>query len=271
MGLGNNKNAEGRCRLLLGSAALFLSMNATLGWMLPVKSDILSENIARSRSGWPWNHQSERTISRQDRALHSRSSFTASSSTLLATSSASLRDQNSDSHVYKASVYEPIPLPSRALVDTHAVFGALLEHQNGGIRSFQVFRNTDENSNEVVKSVVELGYNLDGHRGVVHGGILALLIDDTLGFAVIEALLVPYAVTANLNINYRAGVPAGSTIVIRTKLVEWKERKLVWNVTVESNEESNDGSPNTVYCEATSVFVIPRHVYESINDTKQSA
>jgi acyl-coenzyme A thioesterase PaaI-like protein len=161
-----------------------------------------------------------------------------------------------------SSVYQRVHLPP--LVPTHAVV-SLLHH--GNIQSWQVFRNTNPASDddEILLSVVELGTNLDGHVGVVHGGILALLMDDALGLAVMEGLRVPFAVTANLNIDYRHSVPSGSTICIRCKLVERKERKLVWKVLVESYEAGGESKEPTLYCEAISVFVIPRQVYKAMN------
>ena len=52
----------------------------------------------------------------------------------------------------------------------------------------------------LVVAVVQLGNNLDGHEGVIHGGILALQVDDVLGFAY-EEIPIPM-VTANLNLNF---------------------------------------------------------------------
>ncbi|GKY94793.1 hypothetical protein MPSEU_000444500 [Mayamaea pseudoterrestris] len=176
-------------------------------------------------------------------------------------------------HRVDTSIYEYIEPPPRALMESHAVLGALLENDTahgGGIRSFDVYKNIHPNDDEVVMSIVQLGNNLDGHKGQVHGGILALLIDDTLGYAAIEGLDVPYAVTANLNVNYRAGVPAGSTICIRAVLVERKERKMVWKVVVERwSDDDNEAVAATLYCEASSVFVIPRNVYEEMIQSEE--
>ena len=52
----------------------------------------------------------------------------------------------------------------------------------------------------LVVAVVQLGNNLDGHEGVIHGGILALQVDDVLGFAY-EEIPIPM-VTANLVVLY---------------------------------------------------------------------
>jgi uncharacterized protein (TIGR00369 family) len=144
----------------------------------------------------------------------------------------------------------PMPPPERLLQETHAIKGLL----GRGIQSYEVYK-----GEQGVKAIVKLGLAVDGHMGVVHGGILALLIDDVLGFAY-EALDIPLAVTANLNINYRAAVPADSEITILTTLVERKERKLSWEVQVLS-------ANGLLHCEATSIYVIPRDVYETMTTT----
>lgn len=87
----------------------------------------------------------------------------------------------------------------------------------------------------------------------MHGGILALLVDDVLGFSYEALGNVKMAVTANLNVDYRQPVPADTTISIQTFLVERTKRKLVWKAKV---VDAYDDS--LIYCEVSSVFVIPR-------------
>ena len=190
--------------------------------------------------------------------------------------------------------YRLMPLPDRSLKDTHAIFGTLIRNQqqyadqSAAIESYHVYQRVgrhidpshpinDPNnatiSSPVVIGVVRLGTAVDGHAGVVHGGILALLMDDVLGFAyeAVDDPKVPHAVTANLNINYKAPVPAGSAVHIRAILVERQERKMIWNVTVVSPPSPySDNQLDVIYCEATSVFVIPRHVYEKMNEAREN-
>jgi uncharacterized protein (TIGR00369 family) len=109
-----------------------------------------------------------------------------------------------------------------------------------------------------VVAVVQIGASLDGHEGVVHGGILALLIDDVLGFGYEALGDVPMAVTANLNINYIAPVPANTTVLVVADLLRREGRKLYWEVRVVSTDRK------TLFCNATSLFIIPRTVF---NDT----
>lgn len=73
-------------------------------------------------------------------------------------------------------------------------------------------------------SVLKFGNRLNGHPGIVHGGITALLFDATFGFLMISSHL-PLAVTAYLNTNYRAPVFAGSYATMSTKLDKLEGRK----------------------------------------------
>ena len=91
-------------------------------------------------------------------------------------------------------------------------------------------------------------------------------MDDALGFGY-EALDdgIELAVTANLNMDFRSPCPAGSMIRIAAYLTERTGRKLVWKVRVTSPPSSaavsNDGDSDgdeVLYCEATSVYVIPK-------------
>lgn len=110
----------------------------------------------------------------------------------------------------------------------------------------------------LVVARVDVGSCLDGHPGIVHGGILSLLIDDVLGCAY-EALGIPFAVTANLNVNFRLPVPAGTGLRLSAKLTGWDQRKVYF--TVQVGDATN---LETTYCEATSLFIIPKDSYEDM-------
>jgi acyl-coenzyme A thioesterase PaaI-like protein len=194
-----------------------------------------------------------------------------------------------------------LPAPDRALRSTHAIFGTLMRSSCGdaaadsassdAIVSYQVYKvspivvgeeddgpiisNDDasagitddkddggDGSIALVEAAVQFGRGVDGHPGVVHGGILALVVDDVLGFAYSVAdPSVDVAVTANLNMNYRLPVPSGSRVLIRAWLLERNDRKLVFLCrVVEEFDRDADGQQGVcqVYCDATSVYVIPR-------------
>jgi acyl-coenzyme A thioesterase PaaI-like protein len=211
-----------------------------------------------SRGSWLWNP--DRNHRCQCEALTSRAADETSDNRHESSScsSSSMIEKLADSDTYME-----MKVPDRALESSHVIYGQLLKENL--IESYTAYKlstvTSETTGGDVVVASVKLGGALDGHPNIVHGGILALLIDDILGFGY-EALRVPAAVTANLNVNYRAAVPAGSLIIVSATLVERKERKLMWSVRVESPDQQ------TPYCEATSVFVIPREAYAKILDSK---
>jgi acyl-coenzyme A thioesterase PaaI-like protein len=173
-------------------------------------------------------------------------------------------------------LFQKVEIPKRGQVPTHAIYGTLLG--DAGIVSYDVYRclenvpwiqrtqkqwlqdQKDPPTNApgpIVVALVELGNGLDGHVGTVHGGILSLLMDDFLGHAY-EALGVPVAVTASLAINFRAPVPAGSQIQLVAQLKSWEGRKLYWTLQVV------DPDSKKLYCEATSLYIIPRGAYDEM-------
>lgn len=182
------------------------------------------------------------------------------------------------------SSHEPVYVPSFSTASTHAIYGSLLTAQNG-ILSYNVFRLLASRSwilsfreqwlkhqktgskiepdllrempIPLVESIVQLGTALDGHVGTIHGGILSLLIDDLLGYA-FESLGITYAVTANLSIDFRSPVPAGSKVKLRAELTGWEGRKLYFNVHLV------DPETDRLHCEAVSLFIIPREAHEKL-------
>jgi acyl-coenzyme A thioesterase PaaI-like protein len=151
--------------------------------------------------------------------------------------------------------WEIMKVPDRGQASTHIIYGTLLPSHHL-LQRYDVYRCTSEMPVRRVRGMVQLGGKLDGHLGVVHGGILALLMDDVLGFG-FHAIGVAMAMTANLNINYMKPVPANTAIVIDAFLDRQDGRKLYWTVVV---TDAND--PTLVYCNATSLYIIPRHAFQ---------
>lgn len=153
-----------------------------------------------------------------------------------------------------------MPVPHRGAETSHAIYGPLF--RSNLIERYNVYKNVREQS---VRADIEIGCGLNGHPSIVHGGILALLMDDTLGFG-FDSLGIEAAVTANLNIDYVQPVPEQCHIHIVAHLDHREGRKLYWTVQV------LDARDHTmVYCNATSLFIIPRSVYEKTNNETQMA
>jgi len=101
-----------------------------------------------------------------------------------------------------------------------------------------------------------LGPALCGHPGIVHGGLLATLLDEGLARACFPALPNKVGVTANLNINYRKPCPAGVYVVLRAETTKVEGRKAWVKGTIEILGEGTERGEPVV--EAEALFIEPR-------------
>ena len=101
-------------------------------------------------------------------------------------------------------------------------------------------------------AIVHLGRDLSGFQGVVHGGMIATILDEALARTAMHALPHNIGVTARLDINYRRPVRTNEFVVIETMIVEAAGRKVIVKA------ELRDIDSHTVLAEADSVFVEPR-------------
>jgi uncharacterized protein (TIGR00369 family) len=63
-----------------------------------------------------------------------------------------------------------------------------------------------------------------GYPGVVHGGIVMAMLDETLGRVAIAAER--WMVTGRLNIRFRRPIPVGETLTVVGEAVTWKKQVL---------------------------------------------
>ena len=63
-----------------------------------------------------------------------------------------------------------------------------------------------------------------GYPGVVHGGIVTALLDETLGRVAIASGR--WMMTGRLNIRFRRAIPIGETLTVVGEVVTWKKRTL---------------------------------------------
>ena len=105
-------------------------------------------------------------------------------------------------------------------------------------------------------TIFYIGTDLCGHPSLIHGGAMATLLDEALARCSFQALPNKIGMTANLNINYRKPLPAGSFAIIRSVTTKVEGRKAWVEGTLE-NLPAN-GEPKEVYCEASALFIEPR-------------
>lgn len=115
-----------------------------------------------------------------------------------------------------------------------------------------------EDGGKSLVSVFYLGADLTGHPGIVHGGMLATLLDEGLARCCFPALPNKVGVTANLNINYRRPAPAGTFFVLRATTTKVEGRKAYVEGHIETLAE--DGRESVVLVEASALFVEPKNV-----------
>jgi acyl-coenzyme A thioesterase PaaI-like protein len=101
---------------------------------------------------------------------------------------------------------------------------------------------------EELLAVTTVGKSLNGYPGVVHGGILGLLIDNSFGILFLN-LNKPLSVTANLSINYRAPTYASTQVVLYAKIDRVEGRKMFMTALV---WEARSGK---VLVDATTLFI----------------
>lgn len=102
-----------------------------------------------------------------------------------------------------------------------------------------------------------LGPALCGHPGIVHGGLLATLLDEGLARCCFPALPNKVAVTASLKVDYKRPCMAGQIVVMRAETTRVEGRK-AW-VTGRLMTLPKEGeSEGTVLAEGEALFIEPR-------------
>ena len=101
-----------------------------------------------------------------------------------------------------------------------------------------------------------LGSALCGHPGVIHGGMLATLLDEGLARACFPTLTNKIGMTASLTITYLRPCPVESFLVLRAETTKVTGRKAWAKGWIELL--TNDGADGQRLVEAEGLFVEPR-------------
>ncbi|KAF1911791.1 HotDog domain-containing protein [Ampelomyces quisqualis] len=107
-------------------------------------------------------------------------------------------------------------------------------------------------------SLQYLGPALCGHPGIVHGGLLATLLDEGLARCCFPALPNKVAVTASLKIDYKAPCMAGQVVVLRAETIKVEGRKAWVKGWLETLADETKGEKSVVLTEAEALFIEPR-------------
>ena len=115
---------------------------------------------------------------------------------------------------------------------------------------------TDDGSSFV--SLQYLGPALCGHPGIVHGGLLATLLDEGLARCCFPALPNKVGVTASLKIDYKAPCMAGQVVVLRAETTKVEGRKAWVKGRLETLADESKGEKPIVLTEGEALFIEPR-------------
>ena len=113
-----------------------------------------------------------------------------------------------------------------------------------------------EKDGKSLVSVVYLGTDVCGHSGIVHGGLLATLLDEGLARCCFPALPNKIGLTANLTVNYRKPAPAGSFFCLKAETVKVEGRKAWVKGWIETLV--GEGKEPVVLVEAEALYVEPK-------------
>ncbi|KAF9297115.1 HotDog domain-containing protein [Linnemannia elongata] len=99
---------------------------------------------------------------------------------------------------------------------------------------------------------LHLGRSLCGHDRIIHGGLLATLLDEATGMVALPNLPYHIGFTANLNLNYRKPVKADQFVMIKAEFERGEGRKGYTKASI------HDLDGNTLV-ECTALFVSPKN------------
>lgn len=116
-----------------------------------------------------------------------------------------------------------------------------------------------ETGGKSLVSLFYLGDQLCGHPGIIHGGMLATLLDEGLARCCFPALPSHVGVTANLKVDYRKPAKAGAYYVMRAETVKVEGRKAWVRGWIEDMVDETKGETATRYVEAEALFIEPRN------------
>ncbi|KAM6499898.1 HotDog domain containing protein [Amanita muscaria] len=156
-----------------------------------------------------------------------------------------LRTQPDAEEWYETRPYQNFPEERRV---NHLTAGVLRGPGRFTIRP--LVRSRKDEKESIV--FLHVGRALCGYDGVVHGGLLATVLDESLGRTAIINLPDKVGVTANLDLKYKAPTRADQFIVIKTKLDGIQGRKAFVSGRVEDLQ-------GTLLVEATATFIQPKY------------
>ncbi len=91
----------------------------------------------------------------------------------------------------------------------------------------------------------------EGYDGVIHGGIIATLLDEAMAKEILARGLI--AVTADLGIRYRNPLKVGTRVKVSGKITQQKSRTIHASSVIEDEQ-------GKIYAEATAVYIVVKRL-----------
>jgi 3'-phosphoadenosine 5'-phosphosulfate synthase len=115
----------------------------------------------------------------------------------------------------------------------------------------------NEKEGKELVQIFYVGNNVSGHPGIVHGGLLATMLDEGLARCCFPALPNKVGVTANLQINYKKPTEADQYLVLKAATTKVEGRKAFVEGHIETMPEN--GEEPEILVSANALFIEPKH------------
>ena len=122
----------------------------------------------------------------------------------------------------------------------------------------------NEREGKELVQIFYLGNNVSGHSGIVHGGLLATLLDEGLAWCCFPVLPNKVGVTASLQINYKKPTKADQYLVLKATTTKVEGRKAFVEGHIETMPEN--GEEPEILVSANALFIEPKHAAVSNKD-----
>ncbi|KAJ5747543.1 uncharacterized protein N7511_009239 [Penicillium nucicola] len=110
--------------------------------------------------------------------------------------------------------------------------------------------------------ILHVGGDVCSHPGIIHGGLVATLMDDTFCRCCSAVFPKRVGVTANLNVNFRKPALAESFIMLKAEVAKMEGRKAWMEGSIETLEP--DGGDSSLLAEAKALFIQPKETEVSL-------
>ena len=144
------------------------------------------------------------------------------------------------------------PQPTSDRIVPHTLFTETLKSDTT-IRAWQVLRAKHaeiDGLSPPVFMLMSLGSGLEGHKGILHGGMMGAMMDYVMSMIALFTAG-PNMVTAELNVRYKRSVSLPGVVLCRAKATKREGRKVLIQGTLENGT-------GTIFCEADSVCVLKK-------------